>query len=210
MPLHADATKFLEKRKLFRDGLAAALKGTVPASATIKLNVNLVTVVGDHEEASPEEGEGGEEASPEEGEGGEEASPEEDEDSCAVPARVEAASGACSKVAEALANVTRIESFKEDDGWPSAKGLYSELIAMTKRAEKPRPTDTMEQVLQWQRQIDLLESYRKMLLHKKQGGCHFIKSWSESMKADKQSQVELAALLQNQLVGLKPYTEDED
>lgn len=180
MPLHPDVLSFLEKRNGFRDELAEALRGNTE----------------DDDDTSAEDAGAVVGANP----GGK-------ADECAVPARGQEGSGSegtgresCTNVTDALAKVTKIESFRHANGWPDSGQLYADLINLLKSA--PDETATMEQVIEWQRQISVLESYRKMLLHKKQGACEYLTSWCRCMESEEQSQQELEALMLNRSVGL--------
>lgn len=140
------------------------------------------------------------------------AAPEDDD--CTVEPREDRA-GACAGLQERLAQVTPIEQQRAAGGWPDSEALYEDLL----RVLDNQPIDiggdedvaaSMELVIQLMRQANVLESYRKMLLHKKQRWCHFLSSWCECMKSEQQSQQELEQLMQNIPVGNQTTSTSED
>ena len=173
MPLHDDTLAFLERRNAFRDALAEALL-TRP-----------------EEPEEPDEPEDPEE--PEEpGEGG--------EGVCTVPGRVGAdgkPDTSCNPFA-AIAQIEAIECFRDATGWPNCDQLYQDLMESL-RSENP--AETAEIQIPLQLQVNVMESYRKMLLHKKQRLCHHLSAWCACLRREAQSQSELESLMLNRPIG---------
>lgn len=123
------------------------------------------------------------------------------DDDCTVEPREDRA-GACAGLQERLAQVTPIEQQRAAGGWPDSDSLYEDLLKVLDGQPIEIGGDedvaaSMELVIQLMRQANVLESYRKMLLHKKQRWCHFLSSWCECMKGEQASQDELEQLMQN-------------
>src|SRR6056297_2004471 len=96
------------------------------------------------------------------------------------------------------AELSLIEEWRDANGWPSADNLYADLNELLARAvDAPEDTDTMARVVELQRQINLLESYRKMLLHKQQGACAFIGRWCSQTRSSPALDDEIEALALN-------------
>lgn len=111
--------------------------------------------------------------------------------------------------------LSEIEQWTDANGWPKTDDLYVELNELLARAaDEPEDTDTMAAVIELQRQINLMESYRKMLLHKQQGSCAFISQWcGQTRDARSALKTELEELLLNRRVGTQvrpPGAEDAD
>lgn len=215
MPLHPDAEAFLEERNAFRDELAAALADPgdteEPAEDTTDSDTAAVeediATVGEQVE---NQGAADPEAPPKTNELTNEGGVEEA--TCELSGRDTTRGSTCTSTQQRLAGVTPIESFRDPNGWPNSDQLYQDLLALYDRAGRGNAsdTDTMEQAIQWQRQINVLESYRKMLLHKKQRWCHFLSSWCECMKNEAQSQEQFRALMENALVGIEASASSSD
>lgn len=89
-----------------------------------------------------------------------------------------------------------IEQQSDENGWPNCEDLYEDNDATFKSQSR-----TMEENIAQQRQINTLESYRKMLLHKKQKRCELFASFGACLANESQSQSELEQLLLNKRVG---------
>ena len=108
--------------------------------------------------------------------------------------------------------LSEIEQWTDANGWPTTDDLYVELNELLARAaDQPSDTDTMAAVIELQRQINLMESYRKMLLHKQQTACAFISQWCGRIRgAGPLLKAELEELLLNRRVGTVVEEDEED
>lgn len=134
------------------------------------------------------------------------------EDACDVPGREEEEEDGCTELLKLLNDLTPIETFRDPAGWPNSDRLYdavSEFVEKTASRETTRAEHTAENFGLLQRQVTVLESYRKMLLHKKQNSCHFLLSWCEVMKKEPQLLNELVAAIKGQPVG-RFYDPDQE
>ena len=176
MPLHEDTLEFLEKRNAFRDELAAALRGETT------------------EEEEQEDEAAKEENCP------------EDEPAAGAACRVPARDGTPCNQPELQCDILRrldkirpLECLRDEDGWPDSDGLYERLKEATLNEDDPDNSAFAQ--IQLMRQANVLESYRKMLLHKKQRLCHYLAGWCECMKKEPQSQEELEKLMLYEPIG---------
>ncbi len=94
----------------------------------------------------------------------------------------------------------RFECLRDAAGWPNCDALYAVLEeALTNVASD---NGSAAQQIQLMRQVNVLESYRKMLLHKKQTVGHYMAAWCACLDKEPQSLEELRQLMLNQAVGL--------
>lgn len=127
-------------------------------------------------------------------------------DDCDVPGRTDSVDGeeGCDELLRLLNALTPIETLRDPSGWPNADNLYaavSEFVESTGQRQTLLPEHTAANFAMLQRQVTLLESYRKMLLHKKQNACHFLLSWCEVMKSEPQLLNELVGALRGYPIG---------
>jgi hypothetical protein len=202
MPLHADTIKFLEGRNKFRNELAAALTGKPQENADGSeqepepvVDPATADVISDSDGTDYEPIPPATEENPDPAAGS----------GCVLPARGESdGEKKCTNVVVRLAEVTPITMLRDPKGWPNSDKLYEDhRLALDRMATGSQLSDDdMTKILIYQRQVNVMESYRKMLLHKKQQACHFLSSWCECMKSEPQSQAQLNALLLNDPVGI--------
>ncbi len=209
--LHEDTKAWLEARNAWRDELAAAVTGGGDGGDDDQEAEDQT-----EEEAAEEEvADAADEAAAENGEQEEEEEDPNDSkntgteaDDCEVPGREEGQDPGdepCTNLADNLADVTPLVCIGSDpNGWPNCDQLYSDINAMLKRAKTgPLPTDTQAQLIRLQRQANAMESYRKMLLHRKQKACHYLESWCQCLREESRLQGELQSLLSFQPIGLQ-------
>lgn len=79
--------------------------------------------------------------------------------------------------------------------WPTCDDLYSQVLESFANGDAAKLTRLD------QRQINIIESYRRMLLHKKQRRCQLLAAHVAQMRHEPQSQGEVERLLLNQQVG---------
>jgi hypothetical protein len=89
-----------------------------------------------------------------------------------------------------------VENSTAENGWPASDGLYADVMTDLKDPKK-----FMSDIIPHERQINTLESYRRMLLHKKERKCHLIAAYSAYWAKEALSQQELEQLLLNKIVG---------
>jgi hypothetical protein len=92
-----------------------------------------------------------------------------------------------------------IEQETAEKGWPECDGLYGDTNSNLKKKDEL----VMPEVIVQERQINTLESYRRMLLHKKQRKCHLLAAYAEYWEAEGRSQSELEELMLNKRVGVQ-------
>lgn len=213
MPLHEDIIAFLDKRNAFRDQLAAALRGE---QSDEEQEENEDTQVEDCPEDNPE---AAAEAAAEQEEqerldlidailGPPDPDnvfigpPEPVEEECEVPPREGTPCNQPDEACDILSRLDKIEPiecFRDPKGWPNTDGLYERISQATLNPDDP--DNNGRALISLMRQANLAESYRKMLLHKKQRLCHYLASWCECMKREEQSQREIEQLLLFEPIG---------
>jgi len=213
MPLHEDTIAFLAKRNAFRNELAAALRGE---RTDDEKQEDEDQQVDDCPEDNPE---AAAEAAAEEEQGLIDqvidfffGPPDPDKEApgpaaaaveeCKVPPRegtpCNKPDAACDPLRR-LDSVEPIECFRDENGWPNSDGLYERIREATVNADD-EDNNAFAQI-QLMRQANVMESYRKMLLHKKQRLCHYMASWCECLKNEPQSQAEMEQLMLNEPIG---------
>ena len=118
-----------------------------------------------------------------------------DEAACVVPARPGA-----EECGTFLSVAARLECFRDAAGWPNADELYNVLINGLSGAEDSEALTAAQQIT-LMRQVSVLESYRKMLLHKKQGMCQYLAALCNNMANEPNSLNTLRRLMLNEPVG---------
>lgn len=98
-----------------------------------------------------------------------------------------------------------VERQSDESGWPTANGLYQAIEEKLKAGG----TERMEEIIIRMLQANTLESYRKMLLHKKYRQSHHLVALTNSLTAEGQSQEELERLMLHQLVGREANNDGE-
>ena len=93
----------------------------------------------------------------------------------------------------------RFECLRDAKGWPNTDALYETLYEAVSNASSPDNSAASQ--IQLMRQVNLMESYRKMLLHKKQGVGQYMAAWCACLAKEPQSLEELRMLLLNQAIG---------
>lgn len=213
MPLHDDTLNFLEKRNEFRNQLAAALRGE---STDEEQAEDDETQVEDCPEDNPEAAAA---AAEQEAEDEQQKAldfvigPPDPNKAALGPAAaqeeecdVEPREGTpCNEPGDGcnlfrrLDKITPLECLRDPKGWPNSDALYERLKEATLNPEDPDNFGRAQ--IQLMRQVNVMESYRKMLLHKKQRLCHYVAAWCECMKNEPQSQEELEELMLHQPIG---------
>ena len=123
---------------------------------------------------------------------------------CTVPARESSeGEGECE-----IGDLPYFECLRDVNGWPNSAGLYETLWdALSKEDDANNVGDEQIRLM---RQINVLESYRKMLLHKKQNVCHYLAAWCQALDKEPQSYDELQRLMLNQSIGQVVEPEEDD
>lgn len=180
--LHSDTVGWLEKRNAARTALGSAYTSTGEA-----VEEEQDSPAAEAPDLVPEEGE--------EGDGEGVVGVAAGEPDC------ELTPGGCSSLNAAFAELpseTDVEQEEDGNGWPNSDGLYSDVMTTLKSKDQMVMPDAIVQ----QRQINTLESYRRMLLHKKQRRCHLLAAFAKYWESETQSQTELQQLMLNQKVGV--------
>lgn len=225
--LHPDTAAWLEARNAWRDALAAAVTGGGGAGGGGEGAEEPADeqAEGAVDEAAEDAADAADAAADAVAENGEPAGADEDPntsqntgtdaDDCEVEGRdagADPGDDECTNLVDRLAETDPLVCVGSDpNGWPNCDQLYAELNEMLKRAKSgPLPTDTQTQLIRLQRQVNAMESYRKMLLHRKQKACHYLESWCQCLRDEGRLQAELQALLSYQPIGLQPTESQPD
>lgn len=219
MALDPATQEFLEKRNDFRDRLAAAILGEGLEEQIAEIKAKYEQECEDRcedteEDENPVTGETPEDATASPGEvfsaANEEAEEEAEETSTACetlsarcvtgrdgkdPCSGDYTPDVCALSLKNLNELVGIECFRDENGWPASAELESSILAGLNGEM------TAAELIPLIRQMNVLESYRKMLLHKKQGSRQYFAAWCSVMKREADSQEELSLLMQGKKVG---------
>lgn len=127
-----------------------------------------------------------------------------DADGCEVTAR--AVDGSCGEATDGGATPD-LCALGEKAVFPACDSLYETTLNALKIDDDDNNVASAQ--IRLMRQINVIESYRKMFLHKCQTPKNLQLTWCEQLAAEGQSQEELSSLMLNQAIGRQVAVDEE-